>query len=60
MPELTPAISLPEACHRLGITYAVGWRRLLSGELTGERRGSRWVVTLQSVENAEKAPTAVA
>lgn len=43
-------LPLPDAAMRLKAPYPVAMRLLLTGRLEGERRGSRWFVTAESVQ----------
>lgn len=43
-------IGLAEAAVRLGIPYQDAHRLLLTGKLTGEKRGSRWFVRISDVD----------
>jgi hypothetical protein len=45
-------IPLPVACARLGLSWAQGYNKILRGELEGELRGSRWFISVESVERA--------
>lgn len=44
------SIPLPVTAHRLRVSWAQAWRLLLSGELKGEKRGCRWFVFEESLE----------
>ena len=37
-------VPLPEAAHRLGMSWGCAWRLMLIGELPGVKRGGRWYV----------------
>jgi len=43
-------IGLAEAAMQLGVPYQDAHRLLLTGKLSGEKRGSRWFVRLVDVE----------
>jgi hypothetical protein len=43
-------IGLAEAAAKLGVPYQDAHRLLLTGRLTGEKRGGRWYVRLVDVE----------
>ena len=48
--ELEGLIPLPDAAQRLGISWERAWRKVLAGELEGQKVAGRWVVTERSVE----------
>jgi len=48
-------VALAEGAMRLRMPYQDAHRQLLTGRLKGERRGSRWYVTVQSVEALRRA-----
>ena len=43
-------IGLAEAAMQLGVPYQDAHRLLLTGKMSGEKRGSRWFVRLVDVE----------
>lgn len=45
-------IPLAETAQRLGVSWAVAWRKVLTGELEGRKNDrGKWVVTEESVTN---------
>ena len=48
-------IGLAEAALHLGIPYQNAHRLLLTGQLRGEKRGSRWYVQLIDVQRLVRA-----
>ena len=46
----TAEVSLSAAAHRLGVSWAQAWRLVLRRELEGRKSGSRWVVSVESLE----------
>ena len=50
-------IGLAEAAQKLGLPYQSAHRLLLTGELQGEKRGSRWVVSLPSLTQYQRNHT---
>lgn len=47
-------VGLAEAAQRLAVPYQDAHRLLLTGKLEGEKRGSRWWVTNESVERVRQ------
>jgi hypothetical protein len=43
-------ISLPQAAQALGQSWERTWRQVLTGQLAGEKRDGRWLVSVASVE----------
>jgi hypothetical protein len=43
-------VPLTEEALRLSISWHRAWRLMLTGQLTGRKEGSRWVVTTESVD----------
>lgn len=43
-------MSLADAAHELGKTWAQTWGLLLTGALRGQKRGARWYVLSADVE----------
>jgi molybdenum-dependent DNA-binding transcriptional regulator ModE len=48
-----PTISLPAAARRLGISWAVAWRKVLTGQLEGQQVNGRWRVSERSVRRLQ-------
>ncbi len=46
-------IGLAEAAAALRIPYQDAHRLLLTGQLTGEKRGGRWYVAIESLKHLE-------
>jgi hypothetical protein len=44
-------VPLPLAAAELGLSWAQAYHAVLTGRLQGERRGARWVVSVDSVRN---------
>ena len=55
MATSAPNLPLADACQRLGLSHAAGYRLMLQGRLAGVRVGGRWHVDLASLERFEKA-----
>lgn len=51
-PEMIP---LADAACQLRLSWHAAWRRVLVGDLTGERRGRQWFVTAASVRNLKRS-----
>jgi hypothetical protein len=47
-------IGLGVAAARLGVAYRAAYDLMLTGQLRGIRRGSRWLVTVASVEATQR------
>lgn len=49
-------VSLPAAAMRLGCSWGVAWRKLLTGQLEGKQTaGGRWLIGEESIERLERA-----
>jgi hypothetical protein len=46
----TDLISLSDAAFLMGCSWAVAWRRLLRGDLEGQRIGRQWLASRRSAE----------
>lgn len=55
--ELEKEITLSDAAHELGLSWAATWRLVLTGVLDGRRDASsgRWRVRRSSVQRAKRA-----
>jgi hypothetical protein len=48
-------LSLPATAMRLGCSWGVAWRKLLTGELEGKMVGGRWFVSEESIRRVEQS-----
>lgn len=46
-------LSLPATAMRLGCSWGVAWRKLLTGQLEGKQVGGRWLISEESVRRVE-------
>ena len=47
-------ITLALACFQLGVSYDKGRRMLFTGALVGRQHKGRWLVSVESVERAQR------
>jgi hypothetical protein len=50
MSNAVKLIPLTDAALQLGISWERAWRLMLSGQLTGMKRGNRWFVDRRSID----------
>jgi hypothetical protein len=48
------AVSLPQACRALGVTWREGFDLVLTGALASEQRRGRWYVSAESLEREQR------
>ena len=53
----TKLVPLAEAAFRLKISYHRAWRRLLSGELNGQKIDGRWLVLESDLPGRDREAT---
>jgi hypothetical protein len=48
------SVPITVAAQRLGMSWERVWRRVLNGDLHGEKVGNRWLVSTASLDAAER------
>lgn len=50
MMEDATEVTLTEAAHSLGVSWAAAWKLVLTRDLSGRKAGNRWLVSKKSIE----------